>query len=246
MSKNTPAIIKPRSAFDLVRTGGLGSKSQVEKYEPKAPEKTTIAFLFDATGSRRDTWIAAQKVQGRMISEYTQKGRNVEVGIIVHRGGDVETLGWFEDGDLAKRTMEEVSCEAGGTQIERALMACLGPDQDKSPKAIVMVGDCCEEELDDIKRAAQEMKQRGIPVHSFHEGDDQNGERTYKTVTDITNGAFAKFGADMKLDDLVKPLFVHAVEGEAAFKRMVQEGHRGAQALSDGGLLALPPPPSPG
>ncbi len=221
--------------------GILPSKSHVraDKGEP-----IVLAFLFDATGSREDTWIKAQIIQAKMIQEYTSKGTKVEVGVIVHRGEQVETIGWFTDGDLAKRKMQEINCVAGGTRISSGLAACLGHPQGKKPKAVVMVGDCCEEERSDIKMAAETLKAAGIPVHAFHEGDNSNGEKMYKLVADITKGAFVKFGPEMPLAQLIDPLFVHAVRGPEAFNTMVRTGHIGAKALEAGGITRALPPPS--
>ncbi len=220
------------------RSSGLPSKSQM-RVNSRGIE---IAFLFDATGSRSATWRAAQDIQAEMISEYASAASNVEVGIIVHRGEKVETLGWFKDGDKARNAMQEVSCQGGLTRIETGLRACLGTNNDKRPKAIVMVGDHCEEDSEDIASVARSLKGLNIPVHAFHEGGDSEGERIYKMVADITNGAFAKFGPDMPLKNLVRPLFIHTIHGSEAFQKLAASGDEGARALIAGGFLALPPP----
>jgi len=218
---------------------GLMSRSQKAAQRPRGP--IDIAFVFDATGSRESTWKKAQKIQSEMIQEYASGADNVHVGIIVHRGRRVENLGWFNQAGPARDVMARVSCKVGGTNIEGGLESTLEGRGHNSPKAVVIVGDCCEEDRQDILNIANRLKDENVPVHAFHEGSDRNGEQIYKMIADATGGAFAKFGRNMSLQALTKPLFVHAVQGPAAFQRLLNSGDEGAKALAQGGLLKLGP-----
>ena len=232
---------RAKGSFQVATTGGSsGFLAKSQKTQIKNQEKIAIAFLFDATSSREDSWASAQKIQTEMIAEYAKSGANVEVGIIVHRG-KVQTVGWFQDAQEAARTMADVTCKFGCTKIEKGLEEALKSPSNLKPKAVVMVGDCCEEEHGDIGRAALYLKRQGIPVHAFHEGSNTNGEHVYKMVSSLTGGVFAKFGSNMSLRDLIKPLFVHTVHGKEAFQDMVNRGDQGAKILADNGLLRLGP-----
>lgn len=204
--------------------------------------KVSVAFLFDATASRQENWREAQEIQAQMISEFGAEGSNVEIGIFVHSGERVHNIGWFQNPLIARQKMAEVHCEGGHTCIAEGLIACSKKDDGTHPQAIVIVGDCCEDDEYKLRDAANTIRQMGIPVHAFQEGWDFNGKRMYKMVADITKGAFAKFGSDMPLRDLIKPLFVHSVKGVEAFQKLIKGGDKGARALVQGGFKALPPP----
>lgn len=198
-------------------------------------ENKKIAFLFDATGSRRNTWEEAQKWQEEIINEFASAG--AEVGIVVHRGGKVKNLGWLTNGHDAKSKMAETTCKGGYTQIAKGLRACAeGPD-DKNPKAIIMVGDDYEEEEEHYTKVANELKKKNIPVHAFLEDNKPSGKEVYEKIANITGGVFIKLGPDMPLKDLVRSLFVYSIEGKAKFEIELAEGNAAALVLVKAGLV---------
>ncbi len=239
----------------LVKKGGLGAlakgelggtlKRADEIARPNmsvSNEPIPIEFLFDATQSREWTWVAAQEWQAQIIGKYSSARKNIRVGITVHRGGEVERLGAFTDGLTAKAKMAEISCMAGHTRIASGLETCLGEEGLRLPRAVIMVGDCCEEHESSIRNAAEKLAELDIPVHAFHEGNDSSGQYIYRMVSEVTGGTCVEFGPNMPLDDLVNALFTHIVDGPQAFQKLLAQGNKGAKALEQGGLLRLTGP----
>ncbi len=208
----------------------------VQKDETKPrDENKKIAFLFDASISRKNTWEEAQKWQEEIINEFASAG--AEVGIVVHRGGEVKNLGWFVNGHDAKSKMAETTCKVGYTQIAKGLKTCAeGPD-DKLPKAIIMVGDDYEDEDEHPAKVAKELKKKNIPVHAFLEDNKPTGKEVYEKIANITGGVFIRLGPDMPLKDLVRSLFVYSIEGKGGFDKLLTDGNTAALALVKGGLV---------
>lgn len=218
----------------LLKTGDL-KNSENSKAKP-IDENKKIAFLFDATGSRNPTWEDAQKWQEEIINEFASAG--AEVGIVVHRGGKVEDIGWFTNGHDAKSAMSEITCKTGLTQIAHGLKVCTeGPDN-KPPKAIIMIGDAYETEKEDYNKVANYLKKKNIPVHAFFEdGGTTRGKDVYDKISKITGGLFKELGPDMQLKDLVRTLFVYSIKGEKDFVELIDQGDTTALALKEAGLM---------
>ncbi len=245
IEKSERSIIKPKSN----RVQNLGKSEKKTRGRVKSLgteltfEKTRIAFLFDASSSRRGSWKEAQVWQEEIINEFANAG--AEVRIVVHRGGKIKDLGWYVNGHDAKSSMAETTCEVGYTQISQGLRACTKGTDDKPPKAIIMVGDDYETEDVHPKKVAHELKKKNIPVHAFFEGDEEKGKEVYKAVADITGGAFIKLGPDMNLKELMKVVFVYNIEGLPGLKRLPKNSPE-VKALKEAGLLKLNAPPSEG
>lgn len=206
---------------------------------PPPKEEKSILFVFDATYSRSGTWKDAQKWQLKMIREYSKHGASV--GITTFGGNKINNLGWFKNPGAAQDLMSGIKCVTGGTRIIPAIEQGINSHKNKAPDAIVLVGDCFEEERYALGRLANGLlKEISVPVHAFHEGHDEEGEKAYRFIAKKTGGAFAKFGPKMPLKELVSALFVHIVKGEDAFQTLVKSGNKAARCLEEGGLKALP------
>ena len=59
--------------------------------------------------------------------------------------------------------------------------------------ALVYVGDCMEEEIDELCGRAGELAMHGVPVFVFQEGHDASAERAFREIARLTRGAFCRF-----------------------------------------------------
>jgi hypothetical protein len=72
--------------------------------------------------------------------------------------------------------MTAVRCLAGKTQIARVLRHALDESKAARIGALVFVGDCIEEDADELGALAGELGLRGVPVFAFQEGHDAHAE----------------------------------------------------------------------
>jgi hypothetical protein len=116
--------------------------------------------------------------------------------------------------------MREVRCAGGMTQIERVLKHTGAESRQDKVNALVFVGDCMEENIDQLCHLAGELGILGVPVFLFHEGDDQAAERTFREIARLTGGAYCRFDASsaQQLRDLLSAVAVYAAGGRKALE----------------------------
>lgn len=234
----TPAVVSPKTA-DVSALKNAYDKSQetaqriAEANARELANSCGIAFVVDATASREANWREAQSIQANMFDALGNlEGK--KIGIICHRGGSVENLGWFKSGDSAKSSMRDISCVGGHTRVCTSLENALQGTDGKKPSAIVLVGDYFEEEMSDLYRIAARLKEKKVPVYAFIEGGDPDGNKAFQYVAETTGGVCKKFGQGLELRDLYVAAVVLSTQGKAAFDKLLQSGHKGALALDSG------------
>ena len=80
-----------------------------------------LIFGLDATASRQPTWDTACQLQAEMFREATAVGR-LELQLVFYRGlGECRSSRWIADNAQLARTMSQIMCNAGKTQIEKLL-----------------------------------------------------------------------------------------------------------------------------
>lgn len=184
-----------------------------------------LAYVIDATASRQRTWNTAQEIQKDMFLEIARVG-NLWARVVAFRGGndgarEILDIGWKNKATDIVQQMSGLSCRAGETNIRGAIEKIIAGKQDFVPSNIVMIGDCCEEVESIVMPAARKLKELGVQVFAFHEGNDQQGERVYRAFAEITGGAFEKFSPRMPLKDLCTAVGVYTVGKEEALKKMM-------------------------
>ena len=106
---------------------------------------------------------------------FLEAGRlgGLEVQLVFYRGfGECKSSTWVRDGHELVRLMRGVRCVAGRTQIARVLRHAAGEARRKPVQALVFVGDCMEEDVDELGRLAGELGLLGIRAFLFHEGGE--------------------------------------------------------------------------
>jgi hypothetical protein len=191
-----------------------------------------LLFAMDATASREPTWDHACTIQGEMFVATEGLG-GLEVRLTFYRGFDeFKVSRWTSDGRELARLMSGVRCLAGRTQIARLLRYAQEQRRESRINALVFVGDCCEEDVDQVGHEAGQLGLLGLPVFVFHEGDDRTASRLFPQIAKLTRGAYCKF--DRSSPDQLKRL-LGAVAAYAAGGRQALE----AYGRKEGGAAAL-------
>lgn len=162
-----------------------------------------IIFGVDATASRQMTWDRAKVEQAKMFAQT----HGVKMQLVYFRGSDnfpdalgngaeCQHSGWATNPATLKRLMDKVECRAGETQIERLLRHVAKANKDHPVAALMYVGDMCEEVHATVLEAARAAKVR---CFMFQEGTDYRTAELFRSIADVTGGAYASFGsgADM-------------------------------------------------
>lgn len=191
----------------------------------RAASGARLLFSIDATASRQPTWDRACQLQGEMFMA-TQNLGGLAVQLAYFRGiGELRATRWLVDEHALLKQMNRVTCEGGMTQIERLLNHALREHRETPVKAVVFIGDACEENPDRLAARAGEMGIAGLPLFMFQEGRDPMAERTFKLLARLSGGAWARFdhASPRELAELLGAVARYAAAGKSA---MLEHGGR--------------------
>ncbi len=177
-----------------------------------------LAFAMDATMSRQPTWDMALALQADMFAAVKRIG-GLDVQLVYFRGTDeCRASRWVSDPDALSALMTKVTCAGGFTQIRKVLSHARTEAARKPVNALVYVGDCMEEDIDDLCGRAGELALLGVPVFLFQEGHDAKAERAFREIARLTKGAYCRFdaGSAAQLKDLLAAVAVYAAGGRKA------------------------------
>ncbi len=190
-----------------------------------------LLFAMDATASREPTWDMAAHIQGEMFQETAALG-GLEIQLAYYRGfGEFEAGQWTTDEKALLGQMTSVFCLAGQTHIERVLAHAINETRERKIDALVFVGDCFEEDIDQVGKTAGELGLMGVPAFMFHEGADPIAAFAFQQIAKLTNGAYCQFDANsaQMLKDLLSAVAVYAAGGPPALEDMAKK--RGGEVL---------------
>jgi len=190
-----------------------------------------LIFAMDATASREPTWDRAAQIQADMFSETASLG-GLQIQLCYYRGIlEFESSPWLADADTLRKRMTRVFCAAGLTQIARVLQHALQEAQGGKVNALVFVGDCVEENQDELSGLAGRLGLMGLPAFVFQEGHDPMAERSFRQIAHLSGGAYCRFDASspQTLRDLLSAVAVYAAGGHKALERFGHE--RGGEVL---------------
>ncbi|MCW5734315.1 MAG: VWA domain-containing protein [Enhydrobacter sp.] len=203
---------------------------------PARPSGTRgrLLFAMDATASREPTWDHACSIQGEMfVAADTLGGLDVRLGFF--RGFDeFKVSRWTSDGRELARLMSAVRCLAGRTQIVRLLRYAGEQRRESRVDAMVFVGDCCEEDIDQIGHEAGQLGLLGLPVFVFQEGNDRTASRLFPQIAKLTRGAYCKFDRNSpdELKKLLGAVAAYAAGGREALLKYGREKGGAAARLT--------------
>jgi hypothetical protein len=154
-----------------------------------------LIFAMDATASREPTWDRACHIQSEMFLETEALG-GLDVQLCFYRGfQEFHATPWLGSSAELLAQMSDVRCMGGMTQIGRVLKHTVDESRREKVNALVFVGDCMEEDIDQLCHVAGELGILGVPAFMFHEGDDPAAERTFREIARLSGGAICRFDA---------------------------------------------------
>lgn len=181
-----------------------------------------LVFAMDATMSRQPTWDMALALQAEMFHAVAEVG-GLDVQLVFFRGaGECRASKWVSDPDALARLMTTVDCRGGYTQIGKVLAHARQETEKRKISALVYVGDCMEEAVDDLCGRAGELALHGVPVFLFQEGRDPAAEQAFREIARLTRGAWCAFdqGSADQLRALLRAVAVYASGGRAALQQL--------------------------
>jgi len=185
-----------------------------------AKQRGRLIFAMDATMSRQPTWDHACALQGEMFAE-TAKIGGLDVQLVFFRGfGECRASRWVSDATELAKLMSSVDCRGGHTQILKVLNHIAQESGKHRVNAVVYVGDCMEENVDELCARAGELGLAGVPMFMFQEGYEPGAERTFREIARLTRGAYCRFDltSASRLRELLSAVAVYAAGGRAALE----------------------------
>ncbi len=239
MNEKKPGMPAPRP--DAVSPASSGEEiarflSQVKAMPPAARasgQRGRLIFAMDATMSRQPTWDRALDIQAEMFAETARIG-GLDVQLVYFRGfRECRASPWVSDPPALARLMTKVDCRGGHTQIGRVLKHVRDEVKKGKAGAVVYVGDCMEENIDELCATAGEIGLLGTPCFMFQEGHDPVAERAFKQIARLTGGAWCRFDArsPRTLRDILKAAAVYAAGGREALADYSRREGTGARLL---------------
>ena len=118
--------------------------------------------------------------------------------------------------------MQQVRCRGGITQISRVLSHTINEAHESTLKALVFIGDACEESPQDLFKLAGQLGLYRIPVFMFQEGFDAGVAQIFSEIARLTNGAHIPFepGSARQLAELLRAVATYATGGFDAVKKL--------------------------
>ena len=202
------------------------ARSEVDAFLTELKGRTTttvgtrgrLVFALDATASRQPTWDTACELQAEMFREVATIG-GLDMQLVHYRGlGECRASRWISHPDQLAKTMSQIMCEAGHTQIEKLLIHAKKETKLLQVNALVFVGDAMEENPDALIHEASELGRLKVPAFMFQEGRDREVEQVFRDIAQVTHGAYCRFdpGAARQLAELLRAVAVYAVGGVSA------------------------------
>lgn len=232
-----------RSSPDSVENANaLSSQNEVDafleavKQTPPARAgegRGRLIFALDATASRQRTWDQAMSLQRDMFV-HTRGIGSLDVQLLYYRGFDeCRASKWLDNADKVLALMGKVRCQAGRTQIGRVLKHALAECREKPVQALVFIGDCVEEDIDQLGNLAGQARLLDLPVFVFQEGYDPHASHAFGQIARLSGGAHCRFDASSarQLGDLLNAVATYAAGGRSALQQLEQQGSRQAATL---------------
>lgn len=196
-------------------------QSFLQKLAETPGRRGRLVFALDATASREPTWNEARRIQAEMFDTAAAVG-GLEIQLCYYRGtAEFRASPWLTRAADLRRCMAEVTCLGGFTQIGRVLEHTLWEARQSRVDALVLVGDCMEENVEALCQRAGELGLLGVRAFLFQEGQDPVAERAFTQLAKLTRGAHCRFAHDSarQLADLLNAVAAYAAGGLPALER---------------------------
>ena len=181
-----------------------------------------LIFAMDATASREPSWDVACNIQAEMFKDTAALG-GLDIQLCYYRGfNEFFTSAWLSSSAGLLEQMTGVHCAGGMTQVRRVFEHAVRESRRAGVNALVFVGDCMEEDVDQVCALGGQLGILGIPAFLFHEGFDPVAKRTFSELARLTKGAYCRFDASSasQLRDLLGAVAVYAAGGRKALEHL--------------------------
>lgn len=204
-----------------------GGPTEIEAFIEKVkslPERNgsgsngRLIFAMDATASRQPSWDLACHLQSKMFEAVVTQGA-LSVQLCFYRGyKECKNSRWMQEAADLQRAMSKVRCMGGQTQISRVLKHALQEVEMAAIDGLVFVGDCMEENVDELCYLAGKLRIKGVPIFLFQEGYDEVAGNAFREIARISKGAYCRFDerSAQQLADLMKAVAIYATGGRQA------------------------------
>ncbi len=178
-----------------------------------------LIFAMDATMSRQPTWDLALGLQADMFRAVKEVG-GLDVQLVYFCGFGETRASRCSDPEALAGLMTRVSCQGGYTQIRKVLTRARREIEQNKVNAIVYVGDCMEEDIDELSQRAGALGLLGVPMFLFQERREPRAELAFKEIAQLTRGAYCHFdaGSARQLRELLAAVAVYATGGRKALR----------------------------
>jgi len=183
--------------------------------------KGRLLFAMDATASREPSWDHACQIQGEMFEATAALG-GLSVQLTYYRGfNEFRATKWLDNSRALVRHMSAVYCLGGHTQIRKVLKHAIRETKREKLGALVFVGDCMEENVDDLCAMAGELGLLKVPAFMFHEGGETQASLAFRQIARLSGGAYLQFDAHSaaQLKSLLAAVAVYAAGGRRALAK---------------------------
>jgi len=139
--------------------------------------------------------------------------------------GCIHRSKWTKKPFKAAQQARQWHCEQSKTRFGDALANSAGEMVDH----LVLVGHRFDDDLDEVLRQAQDLKQQGVAVHCFHTGNDTASRHAYEKLAEETGGVFLQLPDQSSIAEVMPILMAHIHDKDALLA--LQPENESAQKL---------------
>jgi hypothetical protein len=192
-----------------------------------------VAFVLDATESRKEGWDLATSLTAQMFNEAWRLG-GISIQLAYWSGDKFDFTGWAVGVHELTSRMRRIQCVSGMTQFSSAF-AHIRNEHARAPiAAVVIVGDAVEEDPHQLYATATGLPllflcQEGNNAAGFPGNDGKvTVEEVFCELARLTRGAYAKFDSNSagQLADWLRAVAVFVAGGRTALERLGTDGAR--------------------
>ncbi len=219
MTKDRHKVPSPKTASSV---DGFLAHVKAAPLPAKQGARGRLIFAMDATMSREPSWDRAIAIQSEMFDAASSLG-GLDVQLVWFRGfGEFFASKWASDAKALGKAMTRVGCRGGHTQIGPVLLHALKETKSAKVDAVVYVGDCVEENVDDLAASAGQLGLLGLPIFMFQDGGDSASARAFAEIARLSGGAYCHLDASSasRLKDLLRAVAVYASGGHKALTQI--------------------------
>ena len=210
----------------LARIGQSG----VKETRGAARRSGRLVFALDLTASREPGLHEARIATGAMFDALKAiDADSLTVKLVYYRGRECKATNWEHDPGVLRRAMENLSCQAGNTQIARVLRLALAEKEPVS--GVVLIADVYEENPRELADLAATLGDRNIPLFVFHDYSGRNVQGVeaagpvFQYMAELSHGAYCQFGTGSAaaLRELLSTVAAFSTAGIEGVKQVQKE-----------------------